>query len=168
MDLSQVHVGVQKRKLKKRVGRGIGSGHGKTASRGSKGQYASAGAKLFSSLFEGGQTPLFRRIPKRGFSHETWRLTYHVVNVGDISRLFNEGEPVNAETLKKKGLAKGEAHGVRILGNGEVTKKLAIVANHFSKSAAEKIKAKGGSVELVPAPKKPVRNKMKPRPATEG
>jgi large subunit ribosomal protein L15 len=168
MDLSQVHVGVQKRKLKKRVGRGIGSGHGKTASRGSKGQYASAGAKIFSSLFEGGQTPLFRRVPKRGFSHETWRFTNHIVNVGDIDRLFGEGETVNAETLRSKGLAKGQADGVRVLGTGEVTKKLTVVANHFSKSAAEKIMAKGGTIDVVAAPKKPVRNKMKPRPAKEG
>ena len=167
MDLSQVHVGVQKRKLKKRVGRGIGSGHGKTASRGSKGQYASAGAKIFSKLFEGGQTPLFRRVPKRGFSHETWRDTSHVVNVGDIDRLFADGDTVNAESLKNKGLAKGPADGVRILGTGEVTKKLTVVANHFSKSAEEKIKAKGGSVALVPGPKRPVRNKMKPRKESE-
>src|SRR5260221_8895966 len=161
MDLNQVHQGVHKRKLKKRVGRGIGSGHGKTASRGSKGQYASAGAKIFSKLFEGGQTPLFRRVPKRGLSHETWRDTSHVVNVGDIDRLFADGDTVNAESLKVKGLAKGPADGVRILGTGEVTKKLTVVANHFSKSAEEKIKAKGGSVALVPGPKRPVRNKMK-------
>lgn len=167
MDLSQVHVGVQKRKLKKRVGRGIGSGQGKTGGRGSKGQYASAGAKLFGGLFEGGQTPLFRRVPKRGFSHETWRDTFHVVNVGDIDRLFAEGETVNAESLKKKGLAKGQADGIRVLGTGDVTKKLTVVANHFSKSAEEKIKAKGGSIELIPASKKPVRNKMKPRTGSE-
>jgi large subunit ribosomal protein L15 len=166
MDLSQVHAGVTKRKGKKRVGRGIGSGHGKTASRGSKGQYASAGAKLFSSLFEGGQTPLFRRLPKRGFSHETWRKKYHVVNLVDIDRVFAAGDRVDAASLKSKGLAKGEADGVRILGTGDVSKKFTIVANHVSKSAEEKIKAKGGSIEILPKPKPPVRNKMKPRKAS--
>jgi large subunit ribosomal protein L15 len=164
MDLSQVHVGVHKHKKRKRVGRGIGSGHGKTASRGAKGQWASAGAKKPTSLFEGGQMQLFRRIPKRGFSHATWDKYYHVVNVGDLDR-FDDGATVDPEVLKKAGLAKGPADGVRILGNGEVSKKLVVKAHHFSKSAQEKITAKGGSAEVIPPPKKPKRNKMKPRPA---
>ena len=166
MDLSTVHVGVTRRKGKKRVGRGPGSGHGKTASRGSKGQYASAGAKRPHWTFEGGQMPLFRRIPKRGFSHASWDKTYHVVNVGELNS-FDDGATVDAEALKTKGLANGHADGVRILGNGELTKKLTIKAHHFSKSAAEKIAAKGGTVEVIPPPKKPKRNKMKPRPAKE-
>ena len=91
MDLSTVHVGVHKRKKKKRVGRGVGSGHGKTGTRGSKGQYASAGAKMFSPLFEGGQMQLFRRIPKRGFSHASWDKHFLVVNVGDLDRIFADG-----------------------------------------------------------------------------
>src|SRR5215471_19140354 len=164
MDLSKVHDGVHKRRKKKRVGRGIGSGHGKTASRGAKGQYASAGAKMFSPLFEGGQMQLFRRIPKRGFSHATWDKTFLVVNVGDIDQAFPDGATVDPEALKKAGLAKGPADGVRVLGDGEVTKKLVIKAHHFSKSAAEKIAAKGGTAEVIPPPKKPVRNKMRPRP----
>src|SRR5262249_18349691 len=155
-------------KPKKRVGRGIGSGHGKTASRGSKGQYASAGAKLFGALFEGGQTPLFRRLPKRGFSQATWATTYHIVNIGDVDRLFAAGEVVDAASLKTKGLAKGQADGVRILGQGEVTKKLMVKVNHVSASAKKKVEDKGGTVELVAPPKKPVKNKMKPRPAKEG
>jgi large subunit ribosomal protein L15 len=167
MDLSTVHHGITKRPRKKRVGRGIGSGHGKTSSRGSKGQYASAGAKKPSWTFEGGQMPLFRRMPKRGFSHETWDKKFHVVNVGDLDKAFKDGDTVDAEALKKVGLAKGPADGVRILGQGEVTKKLTVKANHFSKSADEKIKAKGGTTELVAPPKKPVRNKMKPRKAPE-
>ena len=162
MDLSTVHHGITKRKGKKRVGRGPGSGHGKTASRGSKGQYSQAGAKRPAFTFEGGQMPLFRRIPKRGFSHETWDKKYHVVNVGDLDKAFNEGDTVDAGSLERIGLAKGPADGVRILGQGEVTKKLIVKANHFSKSADDKIKAKGGSTELVAPPKKPVRNKMKP------
>jgi large subunit ribosomal protein L15 len=164
MDLSTVHVGVHKLKQKKRVGRGVGSGHGKTASRGAKGQWASAGAKKPTSLFEGGQMQLFRRIPKRGFSHATWDRKFHVVNVGDLDAHFKEGETVDQETLKKVGLANGPADGIRILGTGELTKRLVIKAHHFTKSAAEKITAKGGTAEVIPPPKKPVRNKMKPRP----
>ena len=161
MDLSKIHHGVNKRTPKKRVGRGPGSGHGKTSSRGSKGQWTSAGAKKPSWTFEGGQMPLFRRIPKRGFSHETWAKQYHVVNVGDIDKAFKDGDTVNLEALAKAGLAKGPSDGVRVLGQGDVTKKLNVTANHFSKSADEKIKAKGGTTALVAAPKKPVRNKMK-------
>jgi large subunit ribosomal protein L15 len=164
MDLTTVHTGVQKRKLKKRVGRGIGSGHGKTGSRGHKGQYASAGARLPGITFVGGQTPLFRRIPKRGFTNGMFAKTFNVVNVGDIDAAFDGGEAVTIDSLRAKGLAKKSLDGVRILGEGEVTKKLVITAHHFSKSAKEKVEAKGGSVTLIPPPKKPVRNKMKPRP----
>jgi large subunit ribosomal protein L15 len=164
MDLSTVHHGVHKLRRKKRVGRGIGSGHGKTSSRGAKGQYASAGAGLPHRLFEGGQMKLFRRIPKRGFSHATWDRVFHIVNVGDLNGAFNDGDVVDAGALKAKGLAKGPSDGVRILGTGELTKKLIIKANHFSKSAAEKITAKGGSMEVIRPPARPKRNKMKPRP----
>lgn len=160
MDLSTVHQGVHKLKRKKRVGRGVGSGHGKTASRGSKGQWASAGAKKPIFAFEGGQMPLFRRMPKRGFSHATWDKFYHVVNVGDIDAKFDAGATVDAEALANAGLAKGPADGVRVLGTGAVTKKLTVKAHHFSKSAAEKIAAAGGTAEVIPGPKKPVRNKM--------
>jgi large subunit ribosomal protein L15 len=163
MDLNTVHQGVHKRKKKKRVGRGIGSGHGKTGSRGAKGQYASAGAKMFSPLFEGGQMQLFRRIPKRGFSHATWDKHYLVVNVQDLNA-FNDGDTVDQAALRKAGLANGPTDGIRILGTGELKKKLTVRADHFSKSAAEKIAAKGGTAEVIPPPKKPVRNKMKPRP----
>ena len=163
MDLTRVHAGCQKRKLKRRVGRGIGSGHGKTAGLGAKGQFASAGARLPGVTFVGGQTPLFRRVPKRGFSNARFARTFNVVNVGDIDALYAAGEEVNVETLRAKGLAKKSMDGVRILGTGDVTKKLVIKAHHFSQSAKEKIEAKGGTAELIPPPKKPVRNKMKPR-----
>jgi large subunit ribosomal protein L15 len=165
MDLSTVHQGIHKHKKKKRVGRGPGSGHGKTASRGSKGQWASAGAKKPTSLFEGGQMQLFRRMPKRGFSHASWDRFFLVVNVGDLDKAFADGATVDQETLKKAGLARGPADGVRILGTGDLTKKLLVKAHHFSKSAAEKITAKGGAAEVIPPPKKPKKNKMKPRPA---
>jgi large subunit ribosomal protein L15 len=167
MDLSTVHQGINKRKRKKRVGRGPGSGHGKTATRGSKGQWASAGADMPTALFEGGQMQLFRRIPKRGFSHASWDRRYHVVNVGDLDKAFADGATVDQATLRQAGLAKGPADGVRILGTGEVTKRLVVRAHHFSKSAAEKIAAKGGTAEVIPPPKKPKRNKMKPRPAKQ-
>jgi large subunit ribosomal protein L15 len=167
MDLSSVHHGVHKLKKKKRVGRGIGSGHGKTSTRGAKGQWASAGAKKPTALFEGGQMQLFRRIPKRGFSHATWDKVYLVVNVGALDKVFEDGATIDPEALKKAGLAKGPADGVRILGDGELTKKLVVKAHHFSKSAAEKITAKGGTTEIIPPPKKPKRNKMKPRKPKE-
>jgi large subunit ribosomal protein L15 len=152
--------GVQKRKRKKRVGRGIGSGHGKTSSRGAKGQWASAGAKKPTQLFEGGQMQLFRRMPKRGFSHASWDKSFHVVNVGDIDAHFENGAVVDQETLKKAGLAKGPADGVRVLGVGEVTKKLTVRAHHFSESAKKKIEERGGTAEVIPPPAKPKRNKM--------
>ncbi len=164
MDLSQVHAGVHKHRRKKRVGRGIGSGHGKTSTRGSKGQWASAGAKKPTPLFEGGQMQLFRRIPKRGFSNATWAREYHVVNVGDLEAAFESGATVGPDDLRKAGLARGPSDGVRVLGDGELTKKLTVKAHHFSKSAAEKIAAKGGTAEVIAPPKKPVRNKMRPRP----
>ncbi len=165
MDLSTVHQGSPQAPRQEARRPGPGSGHGKTASRGAKGQWASAGAKKPASMFEGGQMPLFRRIPKRGFSHATWAKTFLVVNVGDLDAAFKDGDTVDQAALKTAGLAKGPADGIRILGNGEVTKKLIVKAHHFSKSAAEKIKAKGGTTEVIPPPKKPVRNKMKPRPA---
>ena len=164
MDLSTVHQGIHKLRRKKRVGRGPGSGHGKTSTRGSKGQWASAGAKKPTALFEGGQMQLFRRIPKRGFSHGTWSKHFLVVNVGDLNEHFEDGATIDRDALRQAGLANGPADGIRVLGQGEVTKKLIVKAHHFSKSAAEKIAAKGGTTETIPPPKKPKRNKMKPRP----
>ena len=164
MDLSKVHQDIHKRKRRKRVGRGIGSGHGKTGTRGAKGQYASAGAKMFSPLFEGGQMQLFRRIPKRGFSHARWERHFLVVNVGDLDRVFADGATVDPDALRQAGLAKGPADGVRILGTGELTKRLVVRAHHFSQSAAEKITGQGGTAAVIPPPKKPVKNKMRPRP----
>jgi large subunit ribosomal protein L15 len=163
MDLTKVHQGAQKRKLKRRVARGIGSGQGKTGGRGSKGQFASAGARLPGITFVGGQTPFFRRVPKRGFTNGSYLKKFSVVNVGDIDALFAAGDEVNPETLKAKGLAKKPSDGVRILGNGELTKSLSFKAHYFTKSALAKIEAKGGKAEVIPPAKKPIRNKMKPR-----
>ena len=151
---------------RKRVGRGHGSGSGKTSGRGQKGQKSRSGSHNMRPGFEGGQMQLFRRIPKRGFSHATWDKHFLVVNVGDLNA-FDDGATVDPEALRKVGLAKGPTDGVRILGTGDVTKKLVVRAHHFSKSAAEKIAAKGGTADVIPPPKKPKRNKMKPRPPKE-
>jgi large subunit ribosomal protein L15 len=159
MDLTNLSQGVHKRKLKKRVGRGIGSGHGKTSSRGHKGQYASAGAGLPSSLFTGGQTSFHRRLPKRGFSNGMFQDENAVINIGDLNK-FADGAHVDMEALKKERLLVGTFDNLRILGEGELTKKLTVKANHFSASAKAKIEAKGGTCELIPPPKRPVRNKM--------
>lgn len=159
MDLTSVSDGITKRPLKRRVGRGIGSGQGKTCGLGMKGQYASAGARLPSGLFEGGQMPFYRRLPKRGFSHGSWDKTYAIVNVGDLES-FDVNSTVDMAALKAKRLVVGTFDGVRILGDGELSKKLVVKADHFSKSAEEKIKKAGGTAEALPKPKKPVRNKM--------
>lgn len=160
MDLTELSHGVHKRKLKKRVGRGVGSGHGKTASRGHKGQYASAGAGLPGALFTGGQTPIHRRLPKRGFTNGRFARDHAEVNVGDIETKFESGATVDLESLKKARLVEGRYDAVRVLGNGELTKKLSIKAHHFTAGAKAKIEATGGTVELIAGPKKPVRNKM--------
>ncbi len=159
MDLSQVSPGVARRKPKKRVGRGIGSGHGKTASRGSKGQYASAGANLPGALFTGGQTPIHRRFPKRGFSNATWAKVYAEVNVGDLDR-FAAGATVVLAALKAVRVVNGTWDGLRVLGNGELTKKLTVRADHFTAGARKKIEAAGGTCDPVPPPKPPARSKM--------
>jgi large subunit ribosomal protein L15 len=164
MDLTHLSTGLQKRKLKKRVGRGIGSGHGKTASRGHKGQYASAGAGLPGAIFTGGQTAIHRRLPKRGFSNGMFASHFAIVNVGDLETKFAAGATVDMASLKQTRLVVGTFEGVRILGDGELSKKLTVKANHVTAGAKTKIEAKGGTIELIPGPKKPVRNKMKPRP----
>ena len=129
----------------KRVGRGIGSGLGKTAGKGHKGQKARTGGSIRRG-FEGGQTPLYRRIPKRGFKNR-FAEEYAVVNLSDLER-FDNGTTVNAELLKSEGIIKKELDGVKVLGNGTLTKKLTVVAKKFSKTAEEKIQAVGGKTEV--------------------
>ncbi len=160
MDLTTVSLGVHQRKRKKRVGRGIGSGHGKTCGRGHKGQYSSAGSEWPSPLYEGGQMPLYRRLPKRGFTRGPWKKIYAIVNVGDLQERFQDGETVNLQSLKQRGLIDGTFDGLRVLGDGELTRKLTVQAHHFSASAKAKIEKAGGTCEILPGPKKPVRNKM--------
>ena len=132
---------------KKRVGRGIGSGNGKTSGRGQKGQNSRSGGGVRPG-YEGGQTPLFKRLPKRGFTN-IHRHEYAIVNLGDINALFEAGAVVDLEALKKVGLVKKEYEGVKILGNGDLDKALTIKAAKFSKSAVEKISKAGGTVEVA-------------------
>lgn len=138
---------VGKSKTRKRVGRGNGSGYGKTSGRGHKGQGSRAGARSVS-LCEGGQMPLFRRLPKRGFSNFKFATRYEVVNVSQLER-FEDGAAVGAEQLSNAGLIGSENSKVKILGDGLLTKKLQITANKFSKTAEEKIVASGGTVNVV-------------------
>ena len=134
-------------KSKKRVGRGIGSGLGKTSGKGHKGQNARSGGGVRPG-FEGGQLPLFRRLSKRGFNNYNFRTVYAVVNVGDLER-FEDGTTVTIEMLKESGLVNKELDGIKILGNGKLTKKLTVKANKFSNTAKEKIESVGGNIEVI-------------------
>jgi large subunit ribosomal protein L15 len=138
-----------KNKAKKRVGRGRGTGHGKTAGRGHKGYHSRAGSTRVS-VAEGGQMPLFRRLPKRGFNNANFATRYDIVNVQQLER-FEDGAEVGIEQLADAGLVSSTKHRVKILGNGELTKKLTVVAHKFSKSAEEKITGCGGTVKAVDA-----------------
>jgi large subunit ribosomal protein L15 len=149
MQLHDVHQGVQRRKLRKRVGRGIGSGHGKTSTKGHKGHASRQGFKL-SPIFEGGQMPLARRVPKRGFFNGAFKKSYAIVNLGDIDASFDPGAVVDEATLRARGLVKGyNFDGIKILGEGELTKALEIRATRFSVSATSKITAAGGKTVAV-------------------
>ena len=129
-----------------RKGRGAGSGNGKTAGKGHKGQNARSGGGVRPG-FEGGQIPLYRRLPKRGF-HNKFVTHYAIVNVGKLN-IFNDGDVVDAEALITKGLVRKQLDGIKILGNGDITKKLTVKASIFSASAKEKIEAAGGKAEVV-------------------
>jgi large subunit ribosomal protein L15 len=132
---------------RKRLGQGESSGHGKTSGRGGKGQTARSGSSIRVG-FEGGQMPLIRRIPKRGFNNTRFATVYLPVNVGDLNR-FEEGARVDEAALRAAGLAKGRADGIKILGDGELSKKLTVVAHAFSASAKAKIEARGGVCEVI-------------------
>ena len=134
------------KKVRTRVGRGLGSGLGKTSGKGHKGQKARAGGGVRPG-FEGGQKPLYLRLPKRGF-HNKFGKDFVEINVGDLER-FEAGTEINIVTLIEVGMVKKVRDGLRILGNGEISKALTIKANGFSKSAMEKIQAAGGKVEVI-------------------
>jgi len=132
---------------RKRLGQGESSGHGKTSGRGGKGQTARSGSSIRIG-FEGGQMPLIRRLPKRGFNNARHTTRYAAVNLEALNR-FDEGARVDVESLKQAGLANGRWHGIKILGDGELTKKLQVSAHAFSASAKAKIEAKGGACEVI-------------------
>jgi large subunit ribosomal protein L15 len=148
MKLDDILSAAGKYKLRNRVGRGRGSGQGCTSGRGNKGYHSRPGSVLKLG-FEGGQNPMLKRIPKRGFNNENFRIEYEVVNVACLQEKFDDGARVDAAALAKARLITGPAALVKILGTGELTKKLTVAAKKFSKSAAEKIAQAGGSVELV-------------------
>ncbi len=141
---------------RKRLGQGESSGHGKTSGRGGKGQTARSGSSIRIG-FEGGQMPLIRRMPKRGFNNARHTTRYLPVNLEALNR-FDEGVRVDEAALRGAGLANGPGAGIKILGDGELTRKLTVSAHAFSASARAKIEAKGGTCEVVPA------GKPKPQP----
>ncbi|MDI3328216.1 MAG: 50S ribosomal protein L15 [Alicyclobacillaceae bacterium] len=147
MKLHELKPAPGSRKAPKRVGRGIGSGHGKTAGRGTKGQKARSGGGVRPG-FEGGQTPLYRRLPKRGFTNAPFKRNWAEINVGKLNR-FEPGTVVTFDLLREVGLVKGKKDGVKILGQGELTVNLTVKAHGFSKTAVEKIQAAGGTAEVI-------------------
>ena len=159
MNLDDVNRGIQKNKKRRRVGRGAGSGFGKTCGRGHKGQRSRAGYSVHPT-FEGGQMPLVRRVPKRGFNNR-WALGVLAVNVGDLEMSFDDGAEVTPATLKEKNLAKSRYDVLKILGDGPLTKKLKVSAHRFSKSAKEKIERSGGEVVVLPSKAPVVKNKQR-------
>lgn len=146
MKLHELKPAEGSRKARKRVGRGIGSGHGKTAGRGHKGQKARSGGGVPIG-FEGGQMPLYRRLPKRGFKNPT-RKEYAIVNLETLNR-FEDGAVITPEFLKEQGVVKNLKDGLKILGDGELKVKLTVKAHKFSQSALSKIEAAGGKTEVI-------------------
>lgn len=146
MKLNELSPALGARKVRFRVGRGLGSGNGKTSGKGQKGQKSRSGGGVRTG-FEGGQMPIYRRLPKRGFKN-IFANVYAEVNVETLNR-FEDGTTVDAVALVEAGVLKNIQDGVRILGNGELTKKLTVVANGFTKTAEEKITAAGGKVEKL-------------------
>ncbi len=147
MKLHELSPAAGSTKERKRIGRGAGSGQGKTAGKGHKGQKARAGRGMRAG-FEGGQMPLQRRLPKRGFNN-IFRKEIVAVNVADLEAKFENGAVVDVESLKQVGLVKNSFDGIKILGNGELTKKLTVKADAFSESAKQKIEAAGGNAEVI-------------------
>ena len=134
-------------KAKKRVGRGVATGNGKTSGRGHKGQNARSGGGVRPG-FEGGQLPLFRRLPKRGFSNAPFKIEYATINVSDLEK-FEDGAVITPELLKEMGILKNQLDGVKVLGKGTLEKKLVVKAHKFSAKAKEQIEALGGKAEVI-------------------
>lgn len=134
-------------KVTKRVGRGPGSGMGKTSTRGQKGQKSRSGVSI-KPWFEGGQTPLYRRVPKRGFNNARFRTEFAVVNLSDLNK-FNDGDVVTPALLREKGIVKDQKAGIKVLANGKLEKKITVKANRFSSAAITKIEELGGTTEVI-------------------
>ncbi|MGR3317929.1 MAG: 50S ribosomal protein L15 [Candidatus Anammoxibacter sp.] len=146
MNLDDLKLVNLNRKQRKRVGRGAGSGHGKTCCRGFNGAKSRSGSE-FGTLFEGGQMPLFRRLPKRGFNN-IFKKEYNIINVKDLD-VFEVNGVIDIDILKEKGIVKKDKDGLKVLGEGEIKKSLKIVAHKFSKSAVKKIKDAGGETSAI-------------------
>jgi len=159
MNINEVNAQAQASRKARRVGRGTGSGRGKTSQRGHKGQGSRSGSSM-NPVFEGGQMPLVRRVPKRGFNNKTFADAIVGVNVLDLENCFGAGEEVTPETLKSKGIVKKVFDKIKILGNGELKKSLNVSAHAFSATAQKKIEAAGGKAVLLPEKKPVVKNKM--------
>ncbi len=159
MNIDDVNRGIHKHKKRKRVGRGPGSGHGKTSGRGHKGQGQLAGWSA-SPIFEGGASPLIRRIPKRGFHNEFADLVV-AVNVGALEKAFSAGDDVTIDALRAKNLVSGRFDQVKILGDGKLAKKLKISAHRFSAAALEKIQQAGGEAVVLPGKQTPAQRTAK-------
>jgi large subunit ribosomal protein L15 len=166
MQLHDVHQGIHRRKKRKRIGRGIGSGHGKTSTKGHKGHASRQGFKL-SPNFEGGQMPLARRIPKRGFFNGAFKKSYAIVNVAALEARYEASAVIDEQSLRERGLVKGqEFDGIKILGNGALTKALEVHATKFSGSAASKIAAAGGKTIVVAYKPHAVSGRARPKTAS--
>ena len=146
MKLHELNASPTKKSVK-RVGRGPGSGMGGTSTRGDKGQKARSGSGI-PAWFQGGQSPLYRRIPKRGFNNKRFAIRYQALNLNDFN-IFNDGDVVTPELLKEKGLIKKELSGIKVLAYGELTKKVTIKAHRFSSKAVTKIESAGGKAEVI-------------------
>ncbi|WP_337174454.1 50S ribosomal protein L15 [Paludisphaera sp.] len=150
MQLHDITQGIHRRKKRKRVGRGVGSGHGKTSSKGHKGHSSRQGFKL-GALFEGGQITLARRVPKRGFVNGAFKKHFATVNLVDLDAVFTEAGVIDEAALRSVGLVKGYDHdGIKILADGDVTKAFEVRASKFSAAAVQKLEAAGGKAVTVP------------------
>ena len=135
-------------KARKRVGRGPGSGMGKTSTRGEKGQLARSGGSV-PAWFQGGQSPLYRRLPKRGFNNARFETKYATINLDELNKYFNDGDVVTPEVLKERGIIKKQLSGIKVLASGTLEKKISVKAQRFSSTAVTKIEAAGGKAEVI-------------------
>lgn len=147
MKLNSLHANEGATDTRKRLGRGTSSGHGKTSGKGHKGQNARSGGGV-RAVFEGGQLPLYRRLPKRGFTNARFKTEYAVINMTDLNR-FEDGAVISPELLKEMGLIKKQLSGIKVLGNGTLEKKVTVKANAFSAKALEQIEKLGGKAEVI-------------------